>query len=151
MYLSLFSLPFLPPFSPPLLHFLPHTFLLTSLPPFLSPSTDVLVWTNAHVQLWVQDVGLADHAPCLRKTEAHGGASPSTVISTMRSLAHPQIRPSNFEVRGRDRRRIYVCVVGSTLYVGFSILHDKEEQEERPAMYIHVCMCMPTCTCRWWS
>ena len=61
--------------------------------------SDVLVWTNKHVQEWVQDIGLGDHAHCLNESGVHGG-----VIALDNDMDHEklalalQIPLSSFEV-----------------------------------------------------
>lgn len=66
-----------------------------------SPSpSDVLVWTNAHIQEWVCQIGLADHAHCLNESGVHGG-----VVALDNDLDHEklslalQIPLSSFEVQ----------------------------------------------------
>ena len=59
----------------------------------------MLLWTNEHVQMWVQDIGFGDHAPCLGRSGIHGG-----VIALDNDLDHDklalalQIPLSSFEV-----------------------------------------------------
>ena len=63
------------------------------------PTSDVLVWTNEHIQQWVNEIGLGDHAHCLNETGVHGG-----VVALDNDMDHEklalalQIPLSNFEV-----------------------------------------------------
>ena len=77
-------------------------YLANNLPPFcVYPFSlpDVLVWSNDHIQQWVREIGLGDHAHCLNETGVHGG-----VVALDNDLDHEklalalQVPLSSFEV-----------------------------------------------------
>ena len=85
---------------------------------FLSFSLpDVLVWSNDHIQQWVREIGLGDHAHCLNETGVHGG-----VVALDNDLDHEklalalQVPLSSFEVHVHVQNmnttyvHVHVCV-----------------------------------------
>ena len=59
----------------------------------------MLLWSNEHIQQWVREIGLGDHAHCLNETGVHGG-----VVAFDNGLDHEklalalQVPLSSFEV-----------------------------------------------------
>ena len=81
------------------------------------------MWSNDHIQQWVREIGLGDHAHCLNETGVHGG-----VVALDNDLDHEKLDLalqgplSSFEIHVR------VQIMNVTLLT-----------------YMYMCMCVHAC------